>query len=225
MNRLYLFLTILVLLISNFSCKKDDETIVENDPKGLHVNVDTLNFLQGNSSKTFHILNDSSIDCIYTIFPQDGYILLEAENGLVDVNIQPGQIHLVHAKVLYQNISVGEHNSYVTISSRNVIRKIFVTVKKTTHIPPEAIFNVTPEIGQIGTTFIFDASNSQDDETPAAWLSVRWQMDAGDSFTSWSFSKIKEFSYSTPGIKEVTLEVKDGRDLTSTHTSTIEVTD
>jgi len=83
------------------------------------------------------------------------------------------------------------------------------TIEVVENQPPNALFNVTPEVGTTATLFQFDASASTDDVYPLDSLMFRWRWENGGPFTDWSSSPTAEHQYSTDGQKTVKLEVLD----------------
>jgi len=75
---------------------------------------------------------------------------------------------------------------------------------------PTAVFEVSQEIGDAGTSFAFDASASADAETEDALLQLRWQWEAGGEWTEWGTARTAEHQYAAAGEYVVTLEVRDG---------------
>lgn len=79
---------------------------------------------------------------------------------------------------------------------------------------PTASFNISPEIGTPATEFTFDATSCSDSEDPTASLLVRWDWNTDGIFeTDFSTNKIISHKFSDPGIFQVTLEVKDSKQL------------
>lgn len=90
---------------------------------------------------------------------------------------------------------------------------------------PVARFNVTPSVGDTGTTFIVDASSSFDFEDQIESIVVRWDFnDDGIWETEWTTEKTAQWQYSEPGIHTIRLEVRDSQGLTDNATKEIEVT-
>jgi pimeloyl-ACP methyl ester carboxylesterase len=76
--------------------------------------------------------------------------------------------------------------------------------------PPVADFTITPDIGNVGTFFIFDASTSFDKETSDSKLLVRWDFDSDGIWdTDYSPLKIVSEQFTTLGTFDVKLEVRD----------------
>jgi parallel beta-helix repeat protein len=80
---------------------------------------------------------------------------------------------------------------------------------------PTAAVSVQPSSGPPGTSFRFDASNSNDLEDPTSVLEVRWDWeDNGTYDTSWSTTKIIDHIFNTPGDHFIRLQVRDTDGLT-----------
>ena len=76
---------------------------------------------------------------------------------------------------------------------------------------PQPDFTILPDSGTTNTVFVFDASTSQDAETPTNQLKVRWDWESDGTYdTDFSTDKIAEHSYSFDGPKQITLQVQDG---------------
>ncbi len=95
-----------------------------------------------------------------------------------------------------------------------------------TNTTPVANFTVDPENGTTSTVFSFDASGSNDAETPVEDLDVRWDWESDGTWdTDYSTTKTANHQYSSAGIYVITLEVMDGGGLTATTTGTAGVSD
>jgi PKD repeat protein len=91
---------------------------------------------------------------------------------------------------------------------------------------PTAAFSVNPASGSVHTTFTFDASASNDHETPASALQVHWDLDGDGQYdTPWSTTKTVTYSYSKVGTYTVTLGVRDAQGTTATTTQLLTVAD
>ncbi len=83
--------------------------------------------------------------------------------------------------------------------------------------PPEAAFNYIPSVGDTNTVFVFNASPSYDNATPSGALIVRWDWESDGVYdTGLSLSKWMTHTYDTPGVYNITLEVRDLAWLTDT---------
>jgi len=75
---------------------------------------------------------------------------------------------------------------------------------------PTAIFTVSPSGGTTSTTFVFDASDSYDNEDPTSQLQVRWDFDGNGSWdTGWDYDKTENHQYGSEATYTAKLEVKD----------------
>lgn len=86
---------------------------------------------------------------------------------------------------------------------------------------PVPRFAIDPATGTRATTFTFDASGSEDLETPTNELEVRWNIDA--SWSPWTTDKVARHRFDNAGSKTITLAVRDGDGLVATRDSTIVV--
>lgn len=88
--------------------------------------------------------------------------------------------------------------------------------------PPNASFSIAPVVGGIETMFLFDASTSYDEEDDSTSLQVRWDWENdGNWDTNYSIEKLCEHQFSSPGKKNIILEVKDSAGLTDTTKKTL----
>lgn len=73
---------------------------------------------------------------------------------------------------------------------------------------PIAAFTMSPGTGPFTTTFLFDASNSYDENESSASLQVRWDFDGNGIFdTEFTTAKTAEHKYTEPDNYNVGLEV------------------
>ena len=101
------------------------------------------------------------------------------------------------------------------------------TTTKTLNISqtrPTASFTISPPWGSPSTLFLFDASNSSDNEDAVGDLQVRWDWDDNGSWdTNWTTDKTEYHQFSTEGTHRVALEVMDRDEMRNTTTKTVEV--
>ncbi len=86
-------------------------------------------------------------------------------------------------------------------------------------LPPRAAFEVKPNADSLaaGMPVQFDASVSEDRESPISQLRFRWEFDGDGEFdTPFANTPTVTHTYEEPGYFAVTLEVEDGRKRTST---------
>jgi len=82
---------------------------------------------------------------------------------------------------------------------------------------PDAFFTATPLLGDLSTTFMFDASGSSDSEDPTENLEVRWDWEGDGTWdVPWTTNKTASHMFSALGSFNVTLEVRDSDWLTDT---------
>jgi len=90
--------------------------------------------------------------------------------------------------------------------------------------PPTASFTINPSSGLVTINFLFDASSSSDNESPATELKVRWDWENDGTWdTEYSTVKTANHQYSDEGTYVVALEVIDVPGLTNTTTKTLNV--
>jgi PKD repeat protein len=94
----------------------------------------------------------------------------------------------------------------------------------TRDVPPEALFSLSPTVGNPLTVFTVNANPSSDYEDPLGLLQVRWSWDGGASWGPWTTAKSAAHTYSTPGDYAIRLEVLDTAGLTDNWTAAVTVT-
>lgn len=96
--------------------------------------------------------------------------------------------------------------------------------EKLLNSPPEASFLSSPGYGDLQTIFIFDASESSDDETESWRLKVRWDADDdGEWDSDYSIEKKFAYQFHSEGAHVIRLEVMDSYGGTTQATDTIMV--
>lgn len=76
---------------------------------------------------------------------------------------------------------------------------------------PTAVFSVSQLLAATTQTINVDASACIDDADLKTDLQVRWRWVDGGAFTAWSTTKTATNIYTTEGVKNITLEVKDSQ--------------
>lgn len=90
--------------------------------------------------------------------------------------------------------------------------------------PPKASFTVSPDSGDIFTTFYVDASTSSDAEDDTSELQVRWDWQGNGIWdTEYTTAKADSHKYGTGGVHNITLQVKDSDGWTDNTSHTITV--
>jgi len=85
-----------------------------------------------------------------------------------------------------------------------------------TNAPPEARFLASPEIGDVNTTFVVNASLSWDIEDAFPALEVRWDWEGDGTWdTDWSPMKEAQYRYPYPQRVWIRLEVRDSQGATA----------
>ena len=93
----------------------------------------------------------------------------------------------------------------------------------TNDVPPEALFVVSPTLGNPLTLFSVSANLSWDYEDPLGLIQVRWSWDDGAAWGPWTTAKYATHTYAVPGDHTIRLEVKDTAGLTDNWTATVTV--
>jgi hypothetical protein len=88
---------------------------------------------------------------------------------------------------------------------------------------PTASFIISPSTGNTETLFQFDANSSTDDIDDISALQIRWQWENGGEWTNWTSEKTASHSYETIGEKEITLEIKDTKELVASTKNSLTV--
>lgn len=90
---------------------------------------------------------------------------------------------------------------------------------------PKAAFVINPPAGFTDTNFEFDASASNDLESPSETLTVRWDFDGDGHYdTEFNNNKLAYFKYLEPGVYQPSMEVSDPGGLTARAYTSVEVT-
>jgi glucose/arabinose dehydrogenase len=105
---------------------------------------------------------------------------------------------------------------YVDIAGSTIKRVSFTTAGNQ---PPTAVAQATPQGGDVPLTVNFNGTGSTD-PNPGDTLTYKWDLD-GDGQLDDSTASQPSFTYSTPGVYTVTLEVRDNGGATDTDTVTI----
>ena len=79
-----------------------------------------------------------------------------------------------------------------------------------TNTPPVALFTMTPDSGNTVTTFVFNASDCYDKESPSSKLKVRWDWESDGKFDT-NFDTLKTYERQFPliGVYKITIQVSD----------------
>ncbi len=108
-----------------------------------------------------------------------------------------------------------------TVSASTPHFSVFVLMgTPTANQPPVATFTVTPDTGTITTTFMVDASASQD---PEGTIAVSWQWEDGGAWAEGTPTDTASHQYSTKGTKTISLRVKDSEGVTDTTTRQVTI--
>lgn len=84
-----------------------------------------------------------------------------------------------------------------------------VIISSTQNDPPIAEYTINPPTGIIGTEFMFDASNTTDDNDILSQIQFRWDFEGNGNWSSWSNNYISEYNYTESGSYNILLEAKD----------------
>ena len=99
------------------------------------------------------------------------------------------------------------------------------TIALLVNSPPTSVITVDFSMAVTGQVMTFDASGSSDEETISGELEFRWDWESdGEWDTDWSTDANAAHCYQAPGDYDVTVEVKDGNDLSSTSSLGVTVT-
>lgn len=103
-----------------------------------------------------------------------------------------------------------------------IVLLVFVGCKKNTE--PVALFSISPASGPANTEFIFDASESYDEEDNSSSLMIRWDWEDDANWdTEFTTDKIAKHIFPGLGSYSIKLEVKDLEALSSFVTRSLEV--
>lgn len=91
--------------------------------------------------------------------------------------------------------------------------------------PPDAYFDIIPEMGDTTTIMTFDASLSTDPEDGAAELMVAWDLLGEFSYTEFSTSRVTQYRYDRPGTYTVNMQVIDTEGWVSVYSRQLVISD
>lgn len=107
-------------------------------------------------------------------------------------------------------------------TSSNIIIQRNPCPKCATNTAPQAAITYTPENGDTGSEYQFDASTSSDTESTK--LSYRWDIDGNGQWdTSFTSNPRASYKFTFSGTKTIRLQVKDEQGVIDTRTLNIEV--
>lgn len=87
---------------------------------------------------------------------------------------------------------------------------------------PEAHFTISPEVGTPGTKFSLNTSLSSDDQYASRLLYYRFDYDGDGTYdTKYKSKTTWDYQFKEPGLKKVTLEVRDPEGATSTYSQLV----
>lgn len=99
----------------------------------------------------------------------------------------------------------------------NINQQNGILVTNNINNSPEAEFTITPPAGIIGTSFLFDASPSTDDNTNSSQLKYRWDFESDGIWDiNWTTNRTTSHSFNETGSYFVRLDVKDNDELIGT---------
>lgn len=118
----------------------------------------------------------------------------------------------------------GDHKVKLHVRDTSGVTAVDSTVVGVTNTPPSAVLTVSPEQGDVQTSFQLDASGSSDPEEPTADLQIRWDYEGdGDWDTAWGTGKQVQRVFTTAGTYFPTIAIRDLEGLTDSDQDTITV--
>jgi PKD repeat protein len=104
------------------------------------------------------------------------------------------------------------------------VSEITKTIYVAENEPPNAYFTISPNKGTPGTVFKLNTKLSSDSQYDKRLLQYRFDFDGDGKYdTKFSSKKYYEHKFKNPGIKKVTLEVKDPEGATATYTQSVNI--
>lgn len=91
--------------------------------------------------------------------------------------------------------------------------------------PPDAYFDIIPQMGDTTTIMTFDASLSTDPEDDAAELMVAWDLLGEFAYTEFSTSRVTQYRYDRPGTYTVNMQVIDTEGWVSVYSRQLVISD
>ncbi|MCP4538453.1 MAG: hypothetical protein GY832_15060 [Chloroflexi bacterium] len=145
--------------------------------------------------------------------PTDGAFDSAQENYVLTLPLLPNGDYTVQARA--QNDVGNIERSYAEIT-------MTISSSPVSNTAPLAAFSATPALAHTNTAFSVDASASRDLESQS--LEFRWDWDSDSSWdTGWSATISATHTYTTPGIKMISLQVQDSLSALSLVTRSVEV--
>jgi len=91
--------------------------------------------------------------------------------------------------------------------------------------PPNPVLIASTKLGNLTTTFFFDARSTTDIEDPYSALKVRWDFEGdGQWDTEYQTERTADHKFKNPGVHKVVIEAVDTKGLTDTTSLFVEVT-
>ena len=174
-----------------------------------------LNFGSNELNKSFTVKNIGTGNLSWELSTNKGWITLSENNGTNQST--------VNVTVDRNGLAYGDYSGQVNISSNGGAGNVsIVMVNREANKPPTMDFSVTPSSGFLETNFVLVIS-CEDDYSAVNDLLARWKWEDTETFSQWSTTKTGSHSYGSSGAKNITVQVKDEEEETTTLTKSVEV--
>lgn len=191
------------------------EIEVANRPV-LSVDQETLEFGRDETGLSFSIGNIGNGEMTWSVATNQDWISLNPTTGT--------NSGTVNVTVTRDDLPFGSYSGQVDVASDGGVDVVLIEMDVLPpNVAPVADFTLSSTIVNIDQTVEFDASVSTDEEDRTEELEVRWRFSTNGSFTEWRQAKRAIQTYTTQGIKQVTLEVRDTEGATSSITKEVQV--
>ncbi|MFN8258374.1 MAG: hypothetical protein U0W24_21980 [Bacteroidales bacterium] len=226
-RKLFYFLLVPILISSLLiKCKIDDDIKPEDFTPILLVTVDGLNFGTSETSKTFIIQNDKNKG-------GNGTLNFTISENLPWLTVEPltGEVGVTDSKTITvtvdrSGLNIGKYQGSISITSNGGSESINIDMEviKPNEAPnPDFTISLVSN-GYVNTDIRVEAKPKLDDYTDNKDLEFRWKWEANENFTSPAKGDtIRLHKYTTSGIKQITMEVKDNAGLVGTWSKDVEI--
>ena len=170
----------------------------------LTISPDSLFFGNNESQKSFIISNTGNGELSWQLSSNQPWLSYTPLNGTNQGSVNVG----IDRSKLPSGVG---HSGQIDIQYNEGKKgKILIFVQNDRiNEAPTASFIVSPNEGDISTIFKVDASESKDDVDILANLQVRWKWESSLPFGEWTYTKTATHTYTSPGEKRISLEIKD----------------
>lgn len=186
----------------------------------LFYSPNPIELLENETEKQINVINTGVNNINFVAQSLNSWITISPTSGIVEPNTD-----------FTLNISTNTSSFECIAKGKIEIRQVDKNLKDTVHVTkfiadseiPLADFDFSPSIGIQFESILFNAGASSDNCDSAFPVSYRWQWNTGTGFTNWSPNAVLSHSYDDPGLKSITLEIKDEAGNISSTTKSIDI--